>query len=429
MLQERHQPTREEQAADEIRRTRMTPALARVTAGLFLAVIGAVPLIQHLDELNRYRLGFSDRAWPAGRGLGERLRSAARVYQSTTGAMPRRVLAANRLLLPELDSFAREIEEASWMTRLALPPTQWVMTRWFLTGNEKVYPGRGGWLFYRPDVDFAAGTPFLDLKGRPDPVACVADFSRQLNARGIRLIVLPVPPKAAMYPGLFTGAAKQAPIGNPAFLEFVRRLRKAGVAVLDGSPVLEAGRRQAGHPLYLAADTHWRPEGMELVARELADLVSGTGLLAKLAPSGYRRQLCNVTSYGDTATLIKTPASCELAAPETVRLSQILRPDGLRWTKARDAEVLVLGDSFANIYSLPSLGWGASAGLVEQVAFFLQRPLDSITFNDHGASATRQELARQIKHNPDRLRGKKCLVWEFAARELAFGDWTCIPLE
>ena len=120
MLQELHKPTREEQAADEIRRTRVTPALARITAGLFLALIGAVPLIQHLDELNRYRLGFSERAWPAGRGLGERLRSAARVYQSTTGAMPRRVLAANRLLLPELDSFARELEEASWMTRLAL---------------------------------------------------------------------------------------------------------------------------------------------------------------------------------------------------------------------------------------------------------------------------------------------------------------------
>ena len=100
----------------------------------------------------------------------------------------------------------------------------------------------------------------------------------------------------------------------------------------------------------------------------------------------------------------------------------------MRWTKSREAEVLVLGDSFANIYSLSSLGWGASSGLVEQLAFLLQRPLDSITFNDQGAHATRQEMARQMKQNPARLQGKKIVVWEFAARELAFGDWTCIPL-
>src|ERR1035437_9945613 len=226
MLKDRHKPTREEEAADEIRRTRVTPILARITVGLFLAVIGIVPLLQHLDAFNRYRLGFSDRVWPSCYGLGERLRAAAQVYTATPGSLPRRVLAANRRLLPELNSYTLELEESSWITRLALPPAQWAMTRWFGVGNEKVYPGREGWLFYRPDVDFVAGLSFLDLKGRPDPVACIADFDRQLSARGIRLIVLPVPPKVAIYPGRFTGADNMAPLHNPAYPEFLRRLRQ-----------------------------------------------------------------------------------------------------------------------------------------------------------------------------------------------------------
>ncbi len=429
MLTDRYKPTREEQAREEIRRTRVTPALARITVGLFLAFIGVVPLIQHLDVFNRHRLGFGERVWPACYGLAARLRAAIQVGADAPGSLPRRVFAANRRLLPELNSYTLEIEETSWLTRLALPPTQLAMTRWFGVGNEKVYPGRGGWLFYRPDVDFVAGPSFLGLKGRPDPVACVADFARQLDVRGIRLIVLPVPPKAAIYPGRFAGLDNGAPLHNPAFPEFIGRLRQAGVTVLDVAPILEQGSRQTGRPLYLATDTHWRPEGMELVARELAKLISGAGVLATRPPAGYRRQKITVTSLGDTAAMLKPPESKETAGLETVALSQILLPDGMRWTKSREAEILLLGDSFANIYSLASLGWGASAGLVEQLAFYLQRPLDSITFNDRGAYATRQELSRLMKQNPGCLRGKKCVVWEFAARELAFGDWTSIALD
>ena len=67
------------------------------------------------------------------------------------------------------------------------------------------------------------------------------------------------------------------------------------------------------------------------------------------------------------------------------------------------SDVLVLGDSFSNIYALESMAWGTSAGLVEQLSYLLRRPVDRIVQNDDGAFATRAML----QQNPQRLDGKK----------------------
>ena len=56
----------------------------------------------------------------------------------------------------------------------------------------------------------------------------------------------------------------------------------------------------------------------------------------------------------------------------------------------------MLGDSFSNIYSLGAMGWGKSAGLVEQLAFALQAPVDAILRNDAAAHATRDLLAIEV---------------------------------
>jgi alginate O-acetyltransferase complex protein AlgJ len=89
----------------------------------------------------------------------------------------------------------------------------------------------------------------------------------------------------------------------------------------------------------------------------------------------------------------------------------------------------VLGDSFANIFSLEALGWGESAGFVEHLSIALGgRPLDCILRNSDGAFATREMLAQELARGRDRLAGKKLVIWEFAARELAFGDWKLMDL-
>ncbi|MEO6603920.1 MAG: hypothetical protein ABIQ16_28815 [Polyangiaceae bacterium] len=87
------------------------------------------------------------------------------------------------------------------------------------------------------------------------------------------------------------------------------------------------------------------------------------------------------------------------------------------------AEVLLLGDSFSNIFSLEGMGWGSAAGLGPQLALALQRPVDVIAQNDAGAFATRRTLARELAGDADRLQGKRVVIWEFASRELSAGDW------
>jgi alginate O-acetyltransferase complex protein AlgJ len=74
------------------------------------------------------------------------------------------------------------------------------------------------------------------------------------------------------------------------------------------------------------------------------------------------------------------------------------------------------------------MGWGEAAGLVEHFSYALQRPVDRIVQNDDGAYATRDLLRRDAGGASDRLAGKRIVIWQFAVRELAFGDWRIIDL-
>jgi alginate O-acetyltransferase complex protein AlgJ len=87
------------------------------------------------------------------------------------------------------------------------------------------------------------------------------------------------------------------------------------------------------------------------------------------------------------------------------------------------ADVLLLGDSFTNVFSQAPMGWGEGAGLAPHLARALGRPLDVIAQNDSGAFATRKLLSEALGAGEDRLAGKKLVIWEFAARELSVGDW------
>jgi hypothetical protein len=127
---------------------------------------------------------------------------------------------------------------------------------------------------------------------------------------------------------------------------------------------------------------------------------------------------------GDTLRMLDLPADAGLFPTETVCLRRVLQADGSVWRSSTTSDVLVLGDSFSNIYALESMGWGTSAGFVEQLSYALRRPIDRIVQNDEGAFATRAILQR----TPERLEGKRVVVYQFAERELAFGDWKVIGL-
>ena len=101
---------------------------------------------------------------------------------------------------------------------------------------------------------------------------------------------------------------------------------------------------------------------------------------------------------------------------------------------------MLLGDSFTNIYSLESMGFGTHGGLAEHLSLALGWPIDRIARNAGGASATREALADDLaRHDAivsrgdvpptrERLADTKVVVWQFAMRELLSGDWRPVAL-
>ena len=293
--------------------------------------------------------------------------------------------AANRKVLSGTQAFERGLENDALLGRSLRPSAQLLMTTWLRAGNERVYPGRDGWLFFRPDVEYLTGRGFLDpsqlAKRRasgsevtaaiqPDPRIAIMSFRRELEARGITLIVVPTPVKPGVHPE-----------------QLDRRLDGPPAAVLQN--------------------------------RSYDAFIAERVTLASTADPDHRLDRVEVANTGDAARMLALPASSPLVAPESVWLRRVIRADRSAWRPSRDADVLVLGDSFSNIYSLESMGWGTSAGFVEQLSYTLRRAVDRIVQNDEGAFATR----RMLGQDPDRLTGKRVVIYQFAARELAFGDW------
>jgi hypothetical protein len=430
--------SREDIARRDLGHTTVTPCTVRFLLACFLTMIAVVPIAELTVAR---RADGSATAWSHLVQLPGKIRSNPDLAsaQHENPGLWSLIVSTNRIVLAGLSGFERALDDESLIGRSLRPPAQVLMTAGLGVGNERVYPGRDGWLFFRPDVEYITGRGFLDpaqLRRRvataqewttppePDPRRAIAQFKRDMEARGITLVVMPTPAKPGVHPDRlaegYSGAA--GVLQNPSYHAFVEDLERDGVLVFDPSAALAAARGTG--QLYLATDTHWRPETMELVAELLGEFISTHVTLPAAADPGYRIERVEQRNFGDTARMLDLPAHAALYPSEAVWLARVLLPDGSPWRSSRDADVLVLGDSFSNIYTLESMGWGTSAGFVEHVSYTLQRPVDRLVQNDEAAFATRAMLERQ----PDRLNGKRVVVYQFAARELAFGDWKVIPM-
>ena len=430
---------REEIAKIEIGHTDVSPGIARAITAFFLLCIVAVPTVETVVPWWRAAGDQTPTVWSKLTDIPNLVSAAVRADLSgVRSTVWTRALSANRAMMSGLTGFESALEDESVLGQTLRPPAQLVLSRWLGAGNERVFLGRDRWLFFRPDLEYLTNKGFLEpdvIRRRraaasewkdlpqPDPRPAILAFHRQLAARGIILVVMPTPVKPGVHPEqLVAGAARQPGVlQNSSYPDLVAWLRSQGIVMFDPAEVLSSVRQSA--PQYLATDTHWRPEAMELVAGQLAAFVSQHAALPQAPSPGLRIVEQEVTNAGDTAVMLGLPASQTLYPPERVVISRTVSEDGSPWRSDQSADVLLLGDSFTNIYSLASMGWGDSAGLAEQLSYALGRPLDRIVQNDDGAFATRALLQRA---GPERLAGKRVVIWQFAARELATGDWKVI---
>lgn len=430
-------PTDEEIAQIEVGHTTIAPITIVFLLVCFLSAIASVPLIEWVS-VGTTRDDSGPTPWSHLSNLYDELHAQFERASAANTGIWRLAISANHTAIAGLSQFERALEAESRTARALRPPIQIGLTRWLRAGNESVYPGREGWLFYRDDVEYLTRPGFLDRRQlasrieaatesstsiEADPRPAILQFKRDLEQRGIALIVVPTPVKPSVHPEMLVRAANHPRVlHNPSYSTFVADLRRAGVLVFDPSEALAEARHAAAQ--FLATDTHWRPEVMEAIAEDLAAFVSTHVGLPLAGEPAYRVERSEIQNVGDTARMLNLPPRVPLFPPERVWLRRVLLADGSPFRSSRDGDVLLLGDSFSNVYSLASMGWGTSAGFAEQLSYALARPLDRIVQNDNGAFAPREVLQKE----PDRLRGKRGVIYQFAARELSFGDWKVLPL-
>ncbi len=313
-------------------------------------------------------------------------------------------------------------------------------------GNTQVVIGREGWLFYRPGIDYVAGQGFLDdanfasrrrkaikdlrTPPQPDPRTAIIEFDRQCAKFGARLLVVPIPDKAMLQPAelssRFHADRAAPPANNPDFGRLVAELRAAGIDVFDPTP----REIVPGEERYLIQDTHWTPQWMQQVAGDLARHIRRLGVLSDGQGEKLQLERQSVTRLGDLVDMLKLSPDQDVFEPQQAAIRRVVESQTRTpWRANPQSEVLLLGDSFTNIFSFAEMGWGDSAGFAEHLSNALGRPLDRISRNDSGAFATRQLLAAELAKGHNRLAGKKLVIWQFAMRELAVGDWKPIELE
>jgi len=236
-------------------------------------------------------------------------------------------------------------------------------------------------------------------------------------------VLLIAPGKESIYPEWLSRRypLEQGPPSNQDMDAFLAAMARAGITTVCPAEALWRGKLTG--QMYLREDTHWTPEGLAVAADELARTLGD----ALAGPGGLAVRPVTVTRHGDLYDMLGLPDYLPTPMPpETVTVQQVIDGAGTPVEPDVQSPVVLLGDSFTNIYSVAAMGWGDHGGLGEQLALRLGRPVDIIALNDGGVNTARVNLARR----PDALAGKRVVVWQFAARDLVVsnGEWQLIEI-
>jgi alginate O-acetyltransferase complex protein AlgJ len=291
------------------------------------------------------------------------------------------------------------------------------------------------WFFLRKELehvahgDLAAADMTKANKEGTDPVPVMAKYAQELKALGIELLVIPVPPKAAIYPEKL-GANLDAK-SAPTMAAFFAKLKTAGVEVLDLETVFKEER--AKHPdkqLYCATDSHWSPYGAQLVARIVAERYKSHPAVIENAMRDFISLPEETLEFhGDLLTDAQKSSVPKEKLPMQ-RAGLAVPPDGRSVTTVESdpqSPVLVLGDSHLQVFRKGGNMLAMQAGFVDHLQVLLPTSVEEITMQAGGADGPRVEIARATVKKPGFWSKKKIAVWLFTAREFTQGKWRAIP--
>lgn len=279
-------------------------------------------------------------------------------------------------------------------------------------GAPNILEGEDGFLFTRQacmyllQEDFRYADPGVESSGPSPALASIVDIDRQLDARGIHLIVVPAPMAIEVHADAFHPSWDYTQPVFPARGYFIAALNGAGVDAIDLFPAfVEYRKANPAEPLYLKGDGHWNSAAIGIAAGVLAERFRDLDLDLGLDQTAYTLETID-HSVGLPYLAKRLPEERQASYDGAVwKVNRVLEADGKPYEASGDSPILVAGDSYTLIFK--ELGGQLSARLAAD----LGRPVDAYTGNAAGPIIPRV-LARKGKEYIDR---RKVIIWVFGS--------------
>ncbi len=227
------------------------------------------------------------------------------------------------------------------------------------------------------------------------PLDAIVAFNDALQARGIELVVVPVPSR-------FRLATDDRYQSDSISLE----LEALGVKALDLVPIA----RKMEQP-FLEADPHWSPD----LAREAARLAAG-----RLEAMGNLKLAIQDVTY-DHIQPVRQRLYKEAAPVTTLSVGTVKNADGRPLELNSPANVVVLGDS-------QTLWWAQAQGSFgHHVSASTGLPVHIIEVPGGGANNARIEFS-EVYDTQRLLDGVDAVVWAFSHSAMHAEDWHVVPI-
>lgn len=302
-------------------------------------------------------------------------------------------------------------------------------------GAGGVVTGADGWMFLREELEHlgagkfwgeeAATASSAKDKNAADPLPAIEEYSKLLAKRGITLYLMPVPPKAMIYPHKLAvtiepnAAAKELAL----YREFYGELAARGVKVIDLLPKLLENRDKTS--LYCRTDSHFSGAGLALFAGAAAEAIKKEAWYSAVEKMPFTKATRTVTIHGDLSQM-----AGGTGPEEAVELSVVSsKDDGKQIEGVMNSPVVLLGDSHALVFQAGGDLHAKGAGLFDHLSAELGFAVDLLGVRGSGVTPARIKFFQRAKQDADYLSGKKVLIWCFAAREFTgSGGWKKIPV-
>ena len=284
--------------------------------------------------------------------------------------------------------------------------------------NTITYKAENGWLYSKNELAHLAKGELADGQAakksacrkpkNADPIPALKAFHDELAKLGIKLIIVPVPPKIAVEPCAPLKRGEAMAYLRP----FYRELRAQGMEILDLSEKYIADAN--GH-YYCRTDAHWNPAGIAVAAEELTKIIPLRGE-EKFAPASPQ-----LTVSGDLAKSL---------SPDKPEQENIAFTTVGGKTIDKSSPVLLIGDSHTLIFSTGGDMLAEHGGLAERLALQLKMPVERIGVKGSAATAVRINLYRKAVRDPQWLKNKKFVIYCFSCREFteSTSGWVKVPV-